>query len=886
MTLRRLVSRMLALVSKDRLDRELDGEVQAHLELAERDALARGLDPAEARAAALRAFGGVEQMKEVHRDDRSPRWVENLAKDARYGLASLKRDPGFTIVAVSVLALGIGANTAVFSLVDAVLLKPLPFANPDRIVRVWETPSPTTTNSTTALNFVEIRRRLRTFEAFSGEAEISATAEIGGEPVRLQGRVVSASHFQVFAIQPMLGRTFRPEDDQPGTNKVIVLSHAGWQQQFGADPAILEREVRLDGELHRVIGVLPQGVFDRDRRRARNAFVTFWKPLGLTPQQFEAGSHWLDPVGRLRPGVSLVEAQQDLLAARAQIADLIPQWKKDWSVRLEPFDEVLINDRLRQSLYVALGAVTLVLLIACANLTNLLLARGAARQKELAVRSALGASRGRLVAQLLTESVVLGTLGGLAGVALASVLVRAAIPVLPVEVPFTADIALNFRVLAFAAGIAVAVSVIVGILPALRLSGGPAAEALNSAARGSSGSHDRIRRLIVGAEVAVSIVLICGSVLLFKSLLRLQQVDIGVKVPSVITASVDISRDSYPTGERASGFYDRLIERMLAIPGVESAAIAGDLPLEGTGGEYLRLPGRRDEQMTVRFKRAGAGYFETMAIPVSAGRTFAGTDRLGAPLVTVINEALASQLEATFGMRNPVGQAVDLPALGYGIPTTRQPMTIIGIVKNERVRGDLRRETEGIAYVPLAQAPMLWTKLALRTGLNPTAIVPAMREALRQVDPHVALAEVRTLEELRRFSLSGLKEPAWLIGIFAMLSALLAALGLYGVVSHTVMQQRREIGIRMALGARTNDVLAMVVSNALTMVVAGLAAGLAGAAALTRVTSTLLFEVSALDPVAFLAAGGAMVVVGVVAALVPARRATRVDPTTALRAEP
>ena len=885
MTLRRRLARLLALFRRSQLEDELTQEMAAHLELAERDALARGLSPAEARHDALRRFGGVEQVKEMHREHRSSLWLENLIKDARYGLASLRREPLFALIAVSVLALGIGANTAIFSVVDAVLLKPLPFAEPERIVRLWEAPSATSTNVTTARNFTEFARRLQTFEFVSAETEWNATAQIGGEPVRLQGRRVSASHFDVFAMRPLLGRTFAPEEDRPGSTSVIVISHAAWQQQFGGDPGILNREVVLDGEAHRIIGVLPPGAFDRDRRRPRSDVARFWKPLGLTPEQIESQAHFLNVTGRLRRGVSLADAQQDALVARAQIDELIPRWKRDWSVRVEPFDAILVGDHLRQSLYLALGAVVLVLLIACANLTNLLLARGAAREKEIAMRTALGASRGRLITQLLTESLVLGVLGGLAGVALAMVLIRAAMPVLPVDIPFTAEITLNFRVLGFAAAAALAVSALFGVLPALRLSSGSAAAALNSAARGSSARHDRIRRFIVCAEVAVSLVLICGAVLLFKSLARLQQVDIGVDVSNVMTASIDIARGSYPAPERAIAFYDRLASEIRRIPGVTAASLSSDLPLEGTGGENLRMPGTTEPLLSVRFKRAGAGYFETMAIGLMDGRTFTEQDRLGAPYVTIINEALAAQLHSRFGMVDPVGKLVDLPALGYGFTTTRQAMQIVGVVKNERVRNDLRRDSEGIAYVPLAQAPHQWTKLAVRTSVSQAGMLPAVREVLKRVDPAVALADVRTLEDLRELSLSGMKEPAWLIGMFAGLSALLAALGLYGVVAHSVHQQRREIGIRMALGARASDVLTLVVRNVTMMIAGGVMLGLAGAAALTRVSSALLFQVSAMDPAAFAAAAIAMALVGVAAALIPATRAARVDPTTALRAE-
>lgn len=882
MTLRRAVHRLLALVRRKRLERELDAEVQAHLELAEHDALARGLTPAEARDHARRAFGGVQQMKERHRDDRSARWLENLVRDVRYGVAALQRDPGFTLVAVGVLALGIGANTAMFSLVDGVLLQPLPFPDPERLVRVWETPTPATTNSTTTRNFTEIKQQSRLFEALSAESESTATVPINGEPVRLNGRYVSFDHFAVFGVTPLIGRAFRADEDRPGADRVVILSHAAWQTHFGGDRGVLNRDLLLDNQPHRVIGVLPPGAFDRHRARALDEPASFWRLNAFTAAELEASSHWLNPVGRLKPGVTIEQAQAELLAIRAQIAPLVPSWKQDWSINVEPFSRLLVGERLRRSIYVALGAVVLVLLIACANIANLLLARGASRSKEIAVRAALGASRGRIAAQLLTESVVLGALGGAAGIGLAAVLLALAIPLLP-PLPFTTEITLNWRVLAFATAAALAVSVLAGLLPAVRVSRGSAAAALNDAARGSSGAHDMARRLIVAGEVAVSVILLCGAFLLFKSLLQMQRVDIGARIDRVVTMSVDLSRDRYPSGHHLAQFYPSLVERIQAVPGVESASVAGDLPLQGTGGENLRMPGR-DERLLVRFKRADAGYFATMGIPVVAGRGFTPEDRVGTPYVTVINEALAARLRDRFNVASPVGQAVDLPALGFG-PDRRAVMTIVGIIANERVQSDLRAPDAEIAYVPITQAPRLQVKLAVRTHGDAAAAVPAIREAVRQLDPQVALADIRTMERIWEQSLSGLKEPVWLIGGFAMVSALLAAIGLYGVLSHSVTRQRREIGIRMALGAGAGDVLSFVARSTLTMVGLGLAAGVAGAAALTRVTSSLLFEVSARDPWAFAAGALAMGGIALVAALIPARRATRVDPTTALRAE-
>ena len=419
----------------------------------------------------------------------------------------------------------------------------------------------------------------------------------------------------------------------------------------------------------------------------------------------------------------------------------------------------------------------------------------------------------------------------MAGVGLAAALIAVAAPLVP-GLPFTSEITLNLRVLAFATAAALAVSILVGLLPAIRMSAGSAATALNNASRGSSGANDRARRAIVAAEVAVSVVLICGAALLFKSLARMQQVDVGARIDRVITMAIDLPYARYPSGNHLAAFYPILIERLRAIPGVTDASISGDVPLEGTGGENLRMPGS-DERLLVRFKRADAGYFATLGIGVVAGRGFTPEDRAGAPYVAVINEALAARLRDRFGVVDPVGQAVDLPALGFG-RDRRAPMTIVGVIRNERVQRDLRAPVDEIAYVPIAQAPRMQVKLSVHTIGDPTAAVPAIREAVRQIDPLLALADIRTMEDIWERSLSGLTEPVWLIGIFAAVAALLAALGLYGVVAHTVAQQRREIGIRMALGARSNDVLSLVVRHVVLTIVVGLAIGLTGAVLMLR----------------------------------------------------
>jgi predicted permease len=880
--MRRFWARLAALFRSNRLDRELQDEVAAHLELAERDALRRGLDPLAARHDALRQFGGIDQMRETHRDSRSVRWMEHLVKDARYGAASLLREPGFALVAIGVLALGIGANTAMFSLVDAVLLKPLPFPNPERIVRIWETPTPTTRNSTTTRTFEELLARNQSFEAVSAESLSTATLMINGEPTRLNGRYVSAGHFAVFGIQPMLGRAFLANEDREGGEKVVILSHAAWQTHFGGDAAIIGRTVPLDNESHRIIGVLPAGAFDRHRARPLQEPAAFWRLNAFTADERNGSAHWLNPLARLKPGVSIAQARAEVQSIRVQIADTIPAWKQSWGLDIEPFDAQLVSGTLRQSIYLALGAVVLVLVIACANIANLLLARSAARQKEIAVRVALGASRGRVAAQLLTETLVLTIAGTLCGLGVAAAVTRATVPLIP-ELPFTADVVISWRVLAFSAATALAVSVLVGVFPAFRLSRGSAAAALNRTGRGMTGSSDRFRRSLVTAEVALSVVLLCCAFLLFKSLARLQSVDIGARVDRILTMSIDLPWSRYPDGHHWARFYPQLIERVRTIAGVDAAAISGDVPLEGTGGENLRLPGR-DERLLVRFKRADADYFSTLGIPVRAGRGFTAQDRIGTPYVVVINEALAARLRETFNIAQPLGAEVDLPLLGFG-RDRRGTMTIVGVIGNERVQRDLRVAADPIAYVPIAQAPRMQIKLAVRTLGEPLTVLPAIRAVMRQLDPQLALADVRTMEQIRDGSLANLRQPVWLIGAFALLSVLLAALGLYGVVAHAVTQQRREIGIRMALGAQTGDVLSMVVRHTTTTIAAGLIVGLAGGYAVTGVTRSLLFEVSPLDPFAFAVAAAVMISVALLAAVVPASRATRVDPTTALRSE-
>jgi putative ABC transport system permease protein len=790
----------------------------------------------------------------------------------------LHRDAGFTAVVVSVLALGIGATAAMFSLVDAVLLKALPFPDAGRIVRVWEAPRPGVTNATTAPDFLDWRRLGTAFEALAAAHDISVAMRSSGDPVRLSGKAVTADYFRVFAVRAQLGRTFIPGDDRPGAAPVVVLGHATWETIFGGDRGILDRTLVIDGEPHRVIGVLPPGAFDRDEAR-------LWKPLVFKADDLVRRNHWLTVHGRLGPGKTLEQAREQMRAIDVALADVTPQFKRDWTIVVEPLENLVVNDGLRSFIVIGFSAAGLVLLIACANVANLLLARGVSRQKELAVRAALGAGRRRLVSQLLTESLLLCMLGGVAGIGVAWALVHATGPILSEALPFTADVGIDWRVAAFVSAVVFVVAAAVGTLPSLQTRFGSLAQSLSQSVRGSSGAGGGVRRAIVVSEVALSLVLICAAGLLFRTLVKLQQLPTGVRTDDVLAITVDLPTDAYPSAESAARFYDAAAARLSAVPGVVRAAVSTHLPLRWVGnGEGIKLPGI-EPMVNVRYKRVDPGYFSAFDIPVIAGRGVSSNDRIGAKPVIVINQALASRLREVAGLRNPIGHTVGLTTPGdAGKNGEIADVEIVGIVRSERV-GVPWRPDPPVAYVPLAQVPSASVRLIVRADRNVESLVPSVREALRQIAPALPLGDIEKMTDVRAETYAPASRPAWTIGVLAGVAALLAALGLYGVLAHVVAQRRREIGIRMALGARSRDVVWHVMRDGLSMVAVGLVIGLLGTAAIARVMTNLLYEVSPLDPLALTIACATMIGVGFVAGSLPASRATRVQPIAVLRDE-
>ncbi|HXE10588.1 MAG TPA: ABC transporter permease [Bryobacteraceae bacterium] len=876
MTSRRALARLVALVHKRQLDGELDDEIRGHLQLAEQDAVLRGLSPEEARQEARRAFGGIEQMKEAHRDRRGVRWMEVLLKDFRYGLASLRRAPGFTAVIAGVLALGIGGTIAMFSIVDAVLLKPLPFRDPEQIVGVWEAPRPGAVNATTVPQFLAWKRDANSFKALAAEAPISSSLNEKDGPVRLAGDLVTAEYFRIFATETTMGRTFRPEEDQPGASPVIVISHAVWETYFGSDPGILGRRVILDGERCQVIGVLRPGAFDRSP-------IQFWKALIFTSAQRSSDNHWLTVYGRLRANVALNQARSEMQSLYTTMMQTMPANDRGGAMVVEPFARLLIGPNLHRSILIAFGAVFLVLLIACTNVANLLFAHGATRGTELAVRAALGAGRGRLIAQLLTEASVLCLFGGIAGVGLAYFLIYLAAPLLAQSLPFTAAVNINFQVLAFAAAVVFFVALLAGVFPAFRASSGDLAGSLKQAVRGTATASAGVRRSLVIGELALSLVLVSGALLLIKSLVKLQQLDTGVRIENVVTASIDLPAQAYPTPQKAALFYDALTQQLHSIAPAEKVALSTYLPLQWvSNGEAIQVPGAQ-RLLHVRFKRVSPGYFSTLDIPVLSGRGITEQDRDGTPRVVVINQALAASLAQDAGITRPIGRSVRLSSVDYsGTKPLMLDVQIAGVIRSERTSSPGRPDP-AVVYVPLAQSPSPNVKLLVRTRNKVTSIVPAIRDALHNVDANLPLGNIATLQQVLDETLSPASRPAWLVGGFALIAVLLAVIGLYGLISHSVTQQRREIGIRMALGARSSDVLSQILRGSLVTVLISIAFGLLGTFVLTRVLQGMLFEVSPLDPLVLAAACICMVLIGLLAGFAPARRATRIDPAVTLR---
>ncbi len=805
------------------------------------------------------------------------RWEDDMFQDLRYGTRMLVKNPGFTFVALLTLALGVSANTSIFSVVNALLLRPLPYPNPDQLVWVGEVIPQTKSESVPGHHFLDWSERSQTLERIAAYNPDDFTLTGAGEPERLDGNRVSADFFTLLGVEPLLGRNFLPAEDRPGGERAAIISHSLWQRRFSADRGVVGRSITLDNQSYTVVGVLPPGF------RFIHPFEV-WVPLALDPQQ-ERGNQQisiLSVIARLRPGVTREQARAELETIRS-LTRSSERPLPGGQVRLTSLHARLVGDT-RRLLLILLGAASLILLIACANIANLLLSRAVARQKELAIRASLGAGRLRLVRQMLTESLLLALGGGALGLLLAFCLTKALVALAAADtfgdISHLATVNLDFRVLGFTLLVSLATGILSGSAPAILLSRPNLNDSLKEGGRSGVFHRSRLRHLLMMTEVALAVVLLAGAGLLIRSFARLLEVNPGYRAEGLLTLRVSLPELRYEQAEKRKAFYHEILQRVSALPGVESAGVINHLPLTDFQlAGWLRIPGRPQP-----FNANGPGtpmgivsqdYFRVMGIPLRAGRIFTERDDSESPRVAILSEALARQL---FPDEDAVGKKVWMPGPGKDTPT------VIGVVGDVKHQG-LDRDVTPQAYVPYLQFAMPSTAIVVRTTGNPLRLAAAVRNQALAIDREVPVYEVQTMDERLTASISSRRFNLLLLGVFALLALALAAVGVYGVIAYVVTQRTQEVGIRIALGAQRSDVLRLFIWQGMTSVVIGVALGLAGAWALTRVMASLLFSVSATDPATFAGVALLLTVVALLACYLPARRASRVDPMVALRYE-
>jgi putative ABC transport system permease protein len=812
--------------------------------------------------------------------------LTGLMQDLRYGVRTLRKSPGFTIVSLATLALGIGANTAIFSFVDGVLLKPLPYADADRIVRVLEKPPGAPRNGISTLNFLDWRSQNTVFEHMAAQNGGQVTLTGDGEPVQLRAGHVSSPYFEIFGIRAVLGRTFAEDEDQPGQNHVVVLSHAIWESQFGADPKLIGRTIRLDGEPYTVIGVLPGGgSFDR-------SYAQIWTPLVFKPENMTRNFHWFISFAKLKPGVTLEAARKQMDTIGARIAHDYPDSNKGWGVVVERFSDVVVDNDLKQSLYVLLAAVGMVLLISCANIANLTLVRGASRDREIAIRAALGGERKRIIRQFLTESVLLSVCGGALGLALGyagMTALRAAIP--PFTLPAEAKVALDVRVLIFTLALSVLTGIVFGLAPAIMTTRSNLAGIMKDRARNSSPGAGRktLRTALVITQVALAFVLLTGAGLLIRSFSRMLAADMGFDSTNVVTAGLPIPEERYPDPRQLNGYLRSIVASVGAVPGVREVALTSALPLQGWGyGMPFQIAGQpmvdRANRQACFFKMVTPSYFRTLGMKVRQGRALNDHDVAGAPPVTVINETMARKYLPN---QDPIGKRILIQQIVPGKTQLGPEIAweVVGVAADERVTGlDAKRDSPGV-YVTNDQSPVYFGGLVVRAAMNPLFLQKAIRKAVYDVNKEQPLTDIKPLDQLKTESMVGDRLRSILLGVFAAIALALSAVGIYGVVSYTVAQRTNEMGIRAALGASSGNLLGLALRGGMWMMIAGLALGLAGSLGFARLLSTLLFGVGAWDTVTISAVATLLAGVGLMACFIPARRAARIDPMVALRYE-
>ena len=877
MKLKDLLRRWRALTHKQEMEQELDDELSFHLERDIEQNIRNGMSLRDARAAALKAFGRVEQSKEECRDARGVGLIDNIVRDVTYSLRVLLKNYAFTIVVVLTLALGIGANTAIFSFANGILLRPLPYPQADRLVVVDETAlrQGMTSMSVSYPNFLDWREQNTVFEGIATHFGTNRFALSGaGEPVQVRGSRFSRGLLEVLRVPPLLGRTFTAEEDQPEHDDVVILGHDLWQRHFGGDPKILGQKIMVSSRPRTVIGVMP-----RDFRFPE--LSELWVPLALTPELFTRTDHGLRTIARLKDGVTLAQAQSEMNNIAVRIEQANPVTNEGLGVRVVSLHENLSGDY-REALLILLGVVGCVLLVACVNVANLMIARGAARQKEFALRAALGASRWRIVRQLMFESVLLAIVGGALGLVLSIWALRLLLTAIPIDLPFWMNFDLDLRVLGFTVAITLLTGLIFGIVPALQSSRVDLNDTLKEGGRGNSGVRSRARSLLVVTEIAMSLVLLVGAGLMIQSFLRLQRVNLGINPKNVLTATLILPRAKYTKQPQCAAFFKQVVERTRNLPGVEAASATGTLPLSRNDwGRSLTVEGYPvlpvGQAPSIQHSVVTPDYFRTMGMTLLAGRDFNDADADDSPDVTIIDERLARQY---WPNDSAVGKRVR-----FGPPENNEPWhTIVGVVSSIRDQR-VQEETKPSVYLPHQKIPITGMSLVARTGSDPHELAASIRHEVAQLDPDLPVSEIATMEEVVAESIWQPRLYATLFAVFAGGTLLLALIGIYGVMAFLVQTRTHEIGVRMALGATARDVFKLIVGRGMKLTIIGIVIGVCGAVALTRLMHSLLFNTSATDPFTFILISLILSLAAFFACYLPARRAAKVDPLIALRYE-
>ena len=882
-----LRDRIRALRQREVVINDIDREMRLHLEMQVDENIGAGMSPAEAREKAMRSFGNLNRAVDAAYDVKGGGIIETLTQDIRYGVRMLAKHKAFTSIAVITLALGIGANTAIFSVVNELLLRPLPYREADRVVTVWEVaPGGRHQNTISRANFRAWREQNTSFQQISAFTDQRWNVTGNGDPEELSVQLATPELFKIFGVEPILGRTFLPEDDNADQQAVAVLSYGLWQRRFGGQANVVGQPITLNSETFTIIGVMPPNFqFHIKQRSGTGRPAELWSILPM-PRGGSANERgrFLGAVARLKDGVSVEQAGAEMRTIAARLSDETPQYNKNYSAEVIPLREQFFGN-VRRPLWLMLGAVGFVLLIACANVANLLLSLATSREKEIAVRAALGARRTRIVRQLLTESLLLALVGSVLGLGFAWLGIKALVAISPRDLVSLHTVGLNFTVLAWTLGVSVLTGIIFGLAPALHVSRLNLNDSLKDGGKSESGQASgsrRLRNALVVSEIALAVVLLASAGLLIRSFLRLQQVDRGFNTDNVLTMVIRLPEARYPEDPQLVQFFSQTLERVRQLPTVRSAGIVNFLPLYGglgsnTAFKILGQPEPPPGQAPGTDVRvADAGYFGTMGIPLLRGRNFSDAEQREAKQVILINEAMARQ---HFPNQDPIGQRLDV--MMFAKPT---PAEIIGVVGNVRY-DSLVDEAPAAVYFPHPDLAYPFMTLVVHTDGDPTAIFPAIQREIRALDPNQPISDVRTMNQVMSEWVARSRFNTLLLGLFAGLATLLSAVGIFGVMNYSVALRTREIGLRLAVGAQPRQVLLLILRQGMSLTFAGVVLGLAAAFALTRLLSGLLFGVAAVDVATFSSISLLLVLVSLLACYLPARRAMRIDPLSALRYE-